>query len=180
MRSETLPEGRIWYRIAEVDWNDPLDPSFAAVVGGRWNPPGSHPTLYLNEDRITARLNLRAFIDGWPYDPEDLIDDTGPVLVHATLPARQRVADAHSRRGVAAIGLPSTYPLDAEGTLVEHAVCQPIGLEAKRAGLRGVRARSARAPEGGGRELAWFPATRGSRARAHTIQVFEDWYWGQS
>lgn len=176
MRSERLPDGRTWYRIAEANWIDPLDPSFAAVVGGRWNPPGSHPTLYLNEDRITARLNLRAFIDGWPYDPEDLLDQNGPVLVHATLPTRQRVADIHSRIGVAAVGLPPSYPMDADGNLVEHAVCQPIGLEAKRAGLRGVRARPARAPEGGGRELAWFPATRKSHARVQLIQSFETWY----
>jgi hypothetical protein len=178
VRSEILPEGRIWYRIAEVDWIDPLDPSFAAVVGGRWNPPNSHPTLYFNEDRITARLNLRAFIDGWPYDPEDLLDETGPVLAHATLPTQQRVADVHSRQGVAAVNLPSTYPVDAGGRLVEHAVCQPIGVEAKEVGLRGVRARSARAPDGGGRELAWFPATKGSRARLRQIQSFETWYWG--
>jgi len=177
VRSEILPEGRIWYRISEADWIDPLDPSFAAVVGGRWNPPGSHPTLYLNEDRIIARLNLRAFTDDWPYDPEDLLEETGPVLVHATLPARQRVAEVHSRSGVAAVKLPPTYPLDSGGSIVEHAVCQPIGLEVKEAGLRGVRARSARAPDGGGRELAWFPATRGSRARVRLIQSFEAWYW---
>jgi RES domain len=178
VRSERLPDGRTWYRIAEANWIDPLDPSFAAVVGGRWNPPGSHPTLYLNEDRITARLNLRTFIDGWPYDPEDLLDQNGPVLFHATLPTRQRVADIHSRIGVAAVGLPPSYPMDADGNLVEHAVCQPIGLEAKRAGLRGVRARPACAPEGGGRELAWFPATRKSHARVQLIQSFETWYWG--
>lgn len=177
MRSEILPEGRIWYRIAESDWVEPLDPSFAAVFGGRWNPPGSHPTLYLNEDRITARLNLKGFVDGWPYDPEDLLDENGPVLVHTTLPARQRVADVHSREGVAAADLPTSYPLDADGRLVEHAVCQPIGLKAKQAGLRGVRARSARTPAGGGRELAWFPATKGSRARVRLIQSFETWYW---
>ena len=176
MRTEILPEGHVWFRIAEMDWADPLDPTYAAVRGGRWNPPDSHPTLYLNEDRITARLNLGMFISGWPYEPEDLRDDTGPVLVEATLPARQRVADAHSRQGVAAVNLPSTYPLDEKGRLMEHAVCQAIGLGAKMAGLRGVRARSARAPEGGRRELAWFPATRRSRARAQTIQPFETWY----
>ena len=176
MRTEILPEGHVWFRIAEMDWTDPLDPNYAAVRGGRWNPPDSHPTLYLNEDRITARLNLRMFIRGWPYEPEDLRDDTGPVLVEATLPARQRVADMHSRQGVAAVNLPSTYPLDEKGQLVEHAVCQAIGLAVKKTGLRGVRARSARAPDGGRRELAWFPATRRSRARAQVIQPFESWH----
>lgn len=178
MRTELLADGHVWCRIAERGWVDPLDPSFAAVRGGRWNPPSSHPTLYLNEDRTTARLNLRAFIEGWPYEPEDLLDDTGPVLVLATLPAEQRVADAHTGRGLVAVGLPATYPLDGDGRLVPHDRCQPIGLAAKRAGLRGVRARSARAPDGAGRELAWFPATRGSRARAVEVQPFEAWFWG--
>jgi hypothetical protein len=178
MRTELLPNDHVWFRIADRDWGNPLDPRFAAVRGGRWNPPGSHPTLYLNEDLVTARLNLRAFIDAWPYRPEDLRDDSGPVLVHATLPAGQRVADVHSPRGVASTGLPPTYPLDGAGHLIGHAVCQPIGLAAKRAGLRGVRARSARAPEGANRELAWFPATRRSRATAVTIELFETWYWG--
>jgi hypothetical protein len=178
MRSELLPDGHIWYRIAELGWSDPLDPSFAAVRGGRWNPPNSHPTLYLNEDRTTARLNLRAFIDGWPYEPEDLRDDTGPLLVHATLPADQRVADIHSPRGVAAVGLPPSYPRYGNGRPVGHDRCRPIGLEAKRAGLRGVRCRSARVPEGAGRELAWFPAGRRSRARELTRQLFGEWFWG--
>jgi hypothetical protein len=179
MRTEVLPDGHVWLRIADAGWSDPLDPSFAAVHGGRWNPPGSHPTLYLNEDRTTARLNLRGFIDGWPYEPEDLRDDTGPVLVHATLPVDQRVVDAHSRRGLEALALPATYPLDGTGRLVGHGTCQPIGLAAKQAGLRGVRARSARAPEGAGRELAWFPATRRSRARLVAIERFEAWVRGE-
>ncbi len=178
MRTESLPDGHTWLRIADTSWADPLDPTFAGTKGGRWNPPGSHATLYLNEDRITARLNLRLFIEGWPYEPEDLRNDTGPVLVHATLPKNQSVADVHSREGVAAVGLPSTYPLDQTGHRVPQAVCHPIGLQAKQMGLRGVRARSARTPEGAGRELAWFPATRRSRARFCSADSFETWYWG--
>jgi len=178
MRTETLPDGHTWFRIADVNWADPLDPTFAGTKGGRWNPPGSHPTLYLNEDRISAHLNLRLFIDGWPYEPEDLRNDTGPVLVHATLPKNQSVTDVHSRDGVAAVGLPSTYPLDQAGRLVPHATCQPIGLEAKEIRLRGIRARSARTPEGAGRELAWFPATRRSRARICATEPFLAWYLG--
>ena len=178
MRTELLPDGRVWCRIAEAGWDDPLDPSFAARRGGRWNPPRSHPTLYLNEDPTTARINLRRFVDGWPYEPEDLRDATGPVLVHATLPARQRVADVHSRRGVEVVGLPATFPVDEEGRTVAHEICQRIGTEAYRTGLRGVRARSARAPDGAGRELAWFPASRRSRARLVAVEPFEAWFWG--
>lgn len=178
MRTEILPNGHVWLRIADTAWANPLDPSFAAVRGGRWNPPSSHSTLYLNEDLVTARLNLRLFISEWPYEPEDLRDATGPVLVLATLPRSQRVADVHSRLGVADVNLPATYPVDGSVRLIAHSVCQPIGLVARQARLRGVRARSARAPDGAGRELAWFPATRQSRARARSIEPFETWYWG--
>jgi hypothetical protein len=177
MRTELLPNGHVWFRIARAEWDDPLDPSFAAEHGGRWNPPRSHLTLYLNEDRATARCNVRTFIEGWPYEPEDLCEDTGPVLVLATLPTRQEAADAHSPAGVAAVGLPPTYPLDASGELVQHSVCQPIGRRAHAAGLRGVRARSARAPEEAGRELAWFPASRRSRATQVRTESFRSWYW---
>ena len=71
--------------IAERAWRNPLDPGFARARGGRWNPPDSYPTLYLNEDLVTARLNLRAFISNWPFEPEDLRADTGPLLIGATL-----------------------------------------------------------------------------------------------
>lgn len=177
MRAESLPHGHEWLRIADPAWSDPLDPSYARERGGRWNPPASFPTLYLNEDAATARLNLRAFIAEWPYEPEDLRDDTGPVLVGATLPRAQRVADAHSREGVAALGLPATYPLDGSGALVGHACCQAIGQSVADRGLRGVRCRSARAPDGAGRELAWFPATARSRARPTRTLPFEQWFW---
>lgn len=82
-----LPDGHTWLRIADPGWADPLDPTFAAASGQRWNPPNSFPVLYVNEDVVTARLNLRRFIAGWPFEPEDLRDDTGPLLVSAVFPA---------------------------------------------------------------------------------------------
>lgn len=88
------------------------------------------------------------------------------------------MADAHSPRGVAALHLPATYPLDANGKPVPHARCQPIGQSINDAGLRGVRARSAQSPDGAGRELAWFPATARSRARRVETLEFDRWFWG--
>jgi hypothetical protein len=178
VRSELLPDGHRWWRIARREWRDPLDPSYAQQRGGRWNPPGSFPTLYVNEDQATARINLRRFIAGWPYEPEDLRDDTGPVLVGADLPRRQCVADVHSPAGVDAVCLPATYPLDGAGRLVAHAVCQPVGAAAKARGLRGVWCRSASAPHGAGRELAWFPATARSRAHLGATLPFSRWFSG--
>jgi RES domain len=177
VKSELLPDGHTWLRIADPGWEDPLDAGFAKARGQRWNAPGSFPVLYFNEDLVTARLNLRLFIDGWPYEPEDLRDDTGPSLVSAFLPRAQRVADVHTRAGVAAARLPASYPLDTHGQLIGHDVCQRIGAEVHARGLRGVRCRSARAPDGAGRELAWFPATSRSRARLNKVTSFEAWYY---
>lgn len=176
--TERLSNGWTWWRIADRTWVDPLDPSFALRRGGRWNPPNSFPTLYLNEDPVTARLNLRAFIAGWPYEPEDLRSDNGPVLVGATLPRDQRVCDVHSPQGVRAAGLPRTYPQDGQGRLVPHARCQPIGRQVRERELRGVRCRSAQSRDGAGRELAWFPANSRSRAKPTTVRGFDDWFWG--
>jgi len=165
---EPLLDRWVWWRIASPAWSNPLDPGFAQRLGGRWNPPNSFATLYLNEDAVTARLNLRAFIAGWPYEPEDLRNDTGPVLVGATLPRDQQACDMHSPAGVLAAGLPRTYPFDRQGRLIPHEHCQPIGQEIKKAGLRGVRSRSAQTTDGAGRELAWYPASVRSKAKQGT------------
>lgn len=127
---------------------------------------------------MTARINLRLFIAGWPYEAEDLRDDTGPILVAATLPRDQRVADLHTPSGVHAAGLPATYPLDDAGNLITHPPCQHVGVDAKLNGLRGIRCRSAQSPLGAGRELAWFPATTRSRAHLVDTMQFTDWFWG--
>ena len=140
LQREAVPAAHVWWRIADPSWSDPLDPDFARRRGGRWNPPGSFRVLYLNEDIGKARLNLRAFLAGWPYEPEDLRDDTGPVLIGCILPDRQIVCDAHSTAGVRAAGLPATYPLDEDGPPVPHARCQPVGARAKAERLRGIRA----------------------------------------
>lgn len=166
-----------WWRIAEAGWLDPLDPGFAQRRGGRWNPPDSFPTLYLNEDKVTARLNLRRFIADWPYEPEDLRADNGPVLVGTTLPRDQHVADAHTPGGLAGLGLPATYPTGRGGDTVGHETCRAIGRQLKEQGLRGVRARSAQSRDGAGRELAWFPATARSRAQRTARLKFDAWYW---
>ncbi len=96
----------------------------------------------------------------------------------ATLPRDQDVCDAHSPAGIAALGLPRTYPYERSGRLVSHERCQAIGRQVKELNLRGVRARSAQARDGAGRELAWFPATARSRAHPETVLDFDAWYWG--
>ncbi len=76
-----------------------------------------------------------------------------------------------------AAGLPKTYPIDRTGGTVARERCQPIGVAARAAGLRGVRSRSAQSSDRAGRELAWFPATARSRAKRVTTLSFDAWYW---
>ena len=171
-----LPNAKEWYRVADESWDDPLDPAFAQRHGGRWNPPGSFPTLYLNEDVDTARAQIYQMLEGSPVRPEDL--DEPYLLVTATLPARQVVADAVTEVGLESIGLPSTYPADNTGATIPHTGCQPIGVAVKDEGLRGVHSRSAATPDGSGRELAWFPARTSSRATPIGDPVpFSDWWY---
>jgi hypothetical protein len=161
-----LPDGRAWLRLADPEWTDPLDTSYAAARGGRWNPPRSYSTLYLNADFATARFQLARMLAGSPVHVDDL-DDGAFVLVAATLPRAQVAADAVSPEGLGALGLPASYPRDPAGGMIDHAVCQQIGNGLHEAGVRGVWCRSACTPDGHGRELAWFPAT--TRSRAHPL-----------
>lgn len=157
MNAVTLPDGHVWLRLTRPHYVDPFDPSFAAEQGGRWNPPGSWPTLYLNENLQTVHAQLRHLFVGRGVEPDDLDDDAPIRLAACTLPTRQRVIDAVTDRGLADTGLPATYPLGADGARVEHAVTQTIGARAHDDGLRGVWCRSA---AGLGNELGWFPSSR--------------------
>lgn len=152
-----LPDRHVWLRIIRPHYSDPFDPSYAQRRGGRWNPPESWPSLYLNEDLATVHAQVRHLFVGRGVEPDDLDDDAPIRLAAATLPGRQRVADVVSAAGVAAAGLPEQYPLDAQGRLVAHAVTHAVGTAAHAAGRRGVWCRSA---SGTGHELAWFPTAR--------------------
>ena len=167
---KTVPIEGPYCRVADPEWDDPLDPSFAAATGQRWNPPGME-CLYLNRDEATARANvLRKFV-GLAYGPEDLDPLTAPLLINVEVPAGN-AADGYTDRGFRSLGLPDTYPWDADGSPIPHGTCQAIGRSVHDAGLHGVDYRSA-AP-GGNRELAWFP--RGSAARETSRLAFDDWW----
>ncbi|MEX2627401.1 MAG: RES family NAD+ phosphorylase [Ilumatobacteraceae bacterium] len=153
----TAPDEHVWLRIVRPYYRHPFDPSHAQRRGGRWNPPDSWPTLYLNEDMATVHAQVRHMFVGRGIDPDDLDDDAPIHLAAATLPQRQRVVDVLSDAGVAAVGLPATYPLDATGHPVDQSATRAIGVRAHEAGHRGVWCRSASLV---GRELAWFPAAR--------------------
>jgi RES domain-containing protein len=110
-RTVRLPDSRVWLRVADPEWADPLDPSYARRTGGRWNPPGSVATLYLNGDVVTARLQIERLLAGSPVRLDDL-DDEAYILVAAMLPRAQMSADATSEAGLRALQLPKSYPCD--------------------------------------------------------------------
>ena len=155
----TLPDGTLWVRVTRPHHDDPYDPTWAQRRGGRWNPPGSFATLYVNADVATARRQIVRLLEDTVVEPDDLTGDAYE-LVGAYLPGSQVAADVVTDGGVAAAGLPPTYPADAEGRRVAHEVCQPISVEAYEAGLDGVHCRSAATLDGDGRELAWWPRDR--------------------
>jgi hypothetical protein len=152
-----VPDGHLWLRITRPHYGDPFDPTFAQRRGGRWNPPESWPTLYLNHDLATVHAQVRHLFVGRGIEPDDLDDDAPIRLAAATLPQRQRAADVVTVDGVDAVGLPVSYPLDERGDEIPHETTQAIGVAVHDAGLRGVLCRSA---AGVGREFAWFPAAR--------------------
>jgi hypothetical protein len=172
-RTVRLEDGRTWWRVADLAWADPLDPTWADRTGGRWNAPGDGPTLYLNGDVATARSQIGRMLRGTAIDVEDLRDDAPFVLVPVGLPARQRVADATTDIGLRALGLPRTYPRRPRGGEVPWSDCRRAAREVRAARLRGVLCRSAALD--GGEELAWFPARA---ARADVVgdpQPFAAW-----
>jgi hypothetical protein len=167
----SVPRGGRYLRVADPHWPNPLDPSFAQVSVGRWNPPGSYPVLYLNADVATARANVDRRFASLPYGPIDLRPERRPLLVRVEVPADQYV-DVVTDDGCIQAGLPAQYPLDATGQVISHDICRPIGDEAKRQGLPGVACRSAARPAG--EELAWFTDAGGD---AQDVLAFDDWYW---
>lgn len=184
-------EGR-FVRVADPDWDNPLDGTWAQRRGGRWNAPGSHATVYLNGSLAVARVNARAMLRrrtlaGMPFGFEDLDPAGLPVLVTTRI-APSEVCECVTDEGVIEAGLPVSYPLDESGAVVAHARCQPVGAAAVAAGLCGVWARSAAAVSGGDgpvgvsvdsadAELAWFPVNGGELVVDGRPVPFDEWFW---
>jgi RES domain len=180
----TIRRGGPYLRVADPDWDDPLDGRYAAERGGRWNPPESFPVVYLCRSIEVARANVYRRLEGQPYGPEDLRLEAGPVLVRTRVPD-DRYLNVVTDAGCRDAGLPETYPRDGRRRVVPHGRCQPIGLRAWEAGLPGVAARSAasarvlrRRSRGATRfmweELAYFGRRR---LRRGAVRSFDRWFW---
>jgi hypothetical protein len=163
-------DGHHWLRVADPGWDDPLDGSYAANNGGRWTPPGSWDTLYLNFDVVTARRQIEHMLEGQPVQIEDLADDAY-ILIGVRVPDGQRALDVVTAEGVDDVGLPATYPADGSGERVDHKLCWPIAEQAHDAGLDAVWCRSAATLDGVGREFAWWQGDRQAQAVTDPIPL---------
>lgn len=176
MRFRHVTRSGRFVRVAEPDWRRPLDPSFAAVRGGRWNPPGSFPVVYLCATPAVARQVVVGRFDGLPYGLLDLRPDRRPVLIETEVPSH-RAVDVVTEAGCRAASLPATYPYDARGRKVGWERTRPIGETAWEQGERSVACRSAAIAKGGdGEELAWFVRTRTDRLAVSARRSFDDWF----
>jgi hypothetical protein len=174
---ETVRRGGAYNRLAEPAWTDPLDTSYSKARGGRWNPPGAFGALYLNRDVRVARLRVEHALADQPYGVEDLDEAELHDLVELEVPD-QAWLDCVSDSGLAAVGLPASYPRHPGGSPVEHPECRPVGQAAFNRGLPGLACRSAaHGATAADEELAVF-----ARAGAPTVtmtgrRAFADWFW---
>lgn len=125
-------------------------------MGGRWNPPSSWQTLYLNRDIQTARAQIERMLDGTFSTSDDLADDAYYLLA-VTLPGSLEALDLVSPAGIGASGIPATYPLDANRDFVIHSKCQELALRAHIEELDGVEAPAAVRASHDCFEFAWWP-----------------------
>jgi len=86
-------------------------------------------------------------------------------------------ADLTTAAGLIAVGLPTTYALDASGQVVGHRQCQPIGEQVHGRGLQGIVVRCA-APRAAADdvELAWFADHPVPPSITDMRRPFHDWY----
>jgi len=162
-------------RVADPSWQRPLDGRHARERGGRWNPPGSFPVVYLFGAIDIARSFVLTRFEGQPYSAFDLRPESGPDLVEADVPEAGFI-DVVTDAGCRAAGLPITYPRADDGSPVAHERCQPVGRAAWDQGEHGIACRSATARGGDtGEELAWF--ARGPRGlRTSRRRPFTEWF----
>jgi RES domain len=176
---QTVRRGGACNRLAEPHWEDPLDTSFSKQHGGRWNAPGSYGVLYLNVTAQLARIQVEHKLAGHPYDIEDLDPAAQHDLVEVDV-AETDALDLISDNGLQAVGMPLSYPQDADGQPVPHEQCHPVGQAAYDEPLPAIACRSAAAgAEGADEELAVFDRDVGIVAQT-ARRPFAGWYLGEA
>lgn len=177
-----VTRGGTYYRVAAPGWHDPLDTKFSKRAGGRWNAAGTFGVLYLNRTLCVAAMQARHYVrHRFGSELDDLQEDARPDLVTVHVP-EELVVDCVTPEGVAALGLPPTYPADAANTVITHGVCQAIGQRARDTDERGIACRSAcndASPEDWpGEELVLIDreAPDGMGVSARERHAFHQWY----
>ncbi len=131
-----LHRHRPLYRVVRAGWADPLDPGFSQRrPDRRWNT-AAFPALYCCCSPRVARAVARDLFRFAGVELEELAPAFRPRLVE--LAWWGRVVDVASARGVAAAGLPTSYPRG-----VEKEATRERAVEWHRAGAQGVVCRSA-------------------------------------
>ncbi len=86
MRFLHVRKGGEYFRVADPDWQGPLDGSYSRTQGGRWNSPGSFPVVYLNATLSVARAFAKSHYEGLTYGFDDYKPSKLPILVAVTTP----------------------------------------------------------------------------------------------
>lgn len=172
----STPCGGAYIRLAEPGWENPLDTSHSKRTGGRWNAPGGYGVVYLNASDEIARLQVAHKLAGQPFGVEDLDPAEQHDLVRVEVADREGL-DCVTADGLAAVGLPVSYPRDDAGEVISHDRCQPIGAEARNDGLAGVLCRSAAGRDEHDHELAMFDSAADAVTQTERLP-FDQWYWG--
>lgn len=170
----TVSRGGPYFRLYKPGWSDPLDSSFARLLGGRWTPPGEFGALYLNATISVAAANARHQHARRAIQLFDLRPEKRPSLLDVVVPT-SRVTDVVSLEGIAGLGLPGSYPLG-----VGRAQCWPIARGAYAdTTIAGIACRSnaeCTPTHCVGEELAWFD--RSPLPRERRRRDFAHWYPG--
>lgn len=161
-----------YHRVCKPEWADCADTSYYKHYGARLTPPGEFGALYLCATVEVAAAVARAQHAGRAIPLFSLRPSRRPQLQSFTV-TESRFVDVVTTEGVAAAGLPSTYPYG-----VNHEKCWLVARQAYSADERGIACRSAAESEPDfwlGEELAIFdnapmPTAAGRR------RSFSDWY----
>jgi len=123
-------------RVVNAGWRDPLDTSWSAKSGGRWNTMGTFEALHTFGSRRGARAFAWEKMRLLGVVPEDLLSEAHPQLVE--LYWNGTVVDVATKDGVRAVGFDEDYPTD-----VDWSETQPLGAVWHASGHEGVQCRSA-------------------------------------
>ena len=160
------------FRVCDPSWTDPLDVTFSARHGGRWNAAGSYGVLYLNATIAVAAANARRNYDGEIATLFDLRARERPDIQFVNV-ASASFVDIVTPAGIRAVRLPAGFPYG-----VPHEPCQRIGARAYAAREIGIATRSnadATATSFVGEELAVFDTAMTLVARGERLP-FAQWY----